>query len=43
MSLTKLEHQELSQIIAMLSNRLELNKDLPEMVFRNSGLEFYFF
>ncbi|WP_122612493.1 hypothetical protein [Pseudomonas viridiflava] len=43
MSLTKLEHQELSQIVAMLSNRLELNKDLPEMVFRNSGLEFYFF
>lgn len=43
MSLTKLEHQELNQITAMLSNRLELNKDLPEMVFRDSELEFYFF
>lgn len=42
MSLTKLEHQELSQITAMLLNRLELNKDLPEMVFRDSELEFFF-
>jgi hypothetical protein len=43
MSLTKLEHQELCQIAAMLSSRLELNKDLPGTVFRDSGLEFYFF
>jgi len=43
MSLTKLEHQELRQMTAMLSSRLALNKDLPEMVFRDSGLEFCFF
>ncbi|RON99334.1 hypothetical protein BK674_18005 [Pseudomonas moraviensis] len=43
MSLTKLEQQEMRQITAMLSSRIELNKDLPEMVFRDSGLEFYFF
>lgn len=43
MSLTKLGLQELSQLTAMLSSRLELTKDLPEMVFRGSGLEFYFF
>jgi len=43
MDLSKTDFNEASRIAKILSNRLELKKDLPAMVFRGAGLEYYFF
>jgi hypothetical protein len=43
MSLSKVEFKEVNRITAALSKHLDLEKDLPGMVFLDSGLEYYFF
>lgn len=43
MSLSKVEFKEVNRITAALANHLDLEKDLPAMVFLDSGLEYYFF
>ena len=43
MSLSKVELKEVNRITAALSRHLDLEKDLPAMVFLDSGLEYYFF
>ncbi len=43
MSLSKVEFKEVNRITAALSRHLDLEKDLPTMVFFDSGLEYYFF
>lgn len=42
MGLSKTDFNEASRIAKILSNRLELKKDLPAMVFRGAGLEYTF-
>lgn len=43
MSVSKVEFKEVNRITAALSRHLDLEKDLPAMVFLDSGLEYYFF
>lgn len=43
MSLSKVEFKEVNRITAALARHLDLEKDLPAMVFLDSGLEYYFF
>jgi hypothetical protein len=43
MSLSRIEIDAANRLAAMLTSRLDLEKDLPAMVFRETALEYYFF